>query len=87
MLINAVREMKYISNRFLINFITKLYMDSNVFDYLFDGMEQDDDSIWEILANNKSGSGSYVFKVTPDGNVESYDSSGKELRLTIPVKL
>lgn len=83
MLINAVREMKYISNRFLISFITKLYMDSNV----FDGMEQDDDSIWEILANNKSGSGSYVFKVTPDGNVESYDSSGKELRLTIPVKL
>lgn len=34
MLIKAFREMKYISKRFLISFITKLYTDSNVFDFL-----------------------------------------------------
>lgn len=44
--------MKYISNRFLISFITKLYMDSNVFDYLFAGIEQGDDSIWERIKTN-----------------------------------
>ncbi|MCE5007636.1 hypothetical protein [Staphylococcus equorum] len=78
----------------------------NVFDYLFAGMQQDDDNIWgkdkltfqdptknpetgkwEILANNKGGSGSYAFRDNPNGDVEFYDSSGKELRLTVPIEL
>lgn len=77
-----------------------------MFDYLFAGMAQDNDSIWEkdklnfqeptqnpttgkweILANNKSGSGSYVFKVTPNGDVEFYNSTGQDMRLSVHVDL
>ena len=78
----------------------------NVFDYLFEGMHQDPDNIWdtskikfqdpvqnvetgkwEILANNKSGAGSYVFKVTPNGEVQFYDTIGKNMERSIDVSL
>lgn len=42
---------------------------------------------WEILANNKNGSLSYVFKVTLNGDVEFYNSTGQDMRLSIHVDL
>lgn len=39
------------------------------------------------LGNNKSGSGNYVFKVTPNGDVEFYNSSGQDMRLSVHVDL
>ena len=37
---------------------------------------QDENGNWKIMGNNKSGHGSYVFEVTPDGLVQTLDNAG-----------
>ncbi|QPI17014.1 hypothetical protein [Staphylococcus phage vB_StaM_SA1] len=41
---------------------------------------------WVIMANNKSGSGGYVFKVSASGTVYIYNSSGDILDDSVDVK-
>lgn len=45
---------------------------------------KNEDGDWKILANNKSGHGSYVFVVTPTGLVEEVNNAG-EVESTVQV--
>lgn len=47
---------------------------------------KNEDGDWKILANNKSGHGSYVFVVTPTGLVEEVNNAG-EVESTVQVNL
>ena len=42
----------------------------------FQNPTQDENGDWVIMANNKSGHGSYTFRITPDGLVQHIDNAG-----------
>lgn len=48
----------------------------------FQNPVQDENGDWDILANNKSGHGSYNFKVTSDGLVQNIDNAGGRVEST-----
>ena len=74
----------------------------NVFDYLIEAIDSEEGNdhnlivfqepkmksgYWEIAANNKSGAGSYTFKVYTDGTVEFWNGPMTDMSLSKKVEL